>query len=134
MKDFALLFALSNEVFVRRVAHLIREHAAHTFSQLKESLSILTSSSLLLLMVTCLVTTPFATGVHQFLMQFMSKRYDVLIKNTGYVQATYGLVQVIQALLVLPRVSSCLLNDTTPRLFKMANEQERDLLLAKFSI
>lgn len=67
-------------------------------------------------------------------MQSMSKRYDVLIKNTGYVQATYGLVQVIQALLVLPRVSSFLLNDTTPRLFKMANEQERDLLLAKFSI
>ncbi|KAJ5642335.1 hypothetical protein N7490_006335 [Penicillium lividum] len=110
------------------------ERAANTVGRLKESLSILASSSLLLLMVTCLFTAPFAIGVHQFLVQFVSKRYDMLIKNTGYVQAAYGLVQIIQALLVLPRVSSFLLKDTTPRLFKMANEQERDLTLAKFSI
>lgn len=110
------------------------EHVVHTVGRLKESPSILTSSSLLLLMVTCLVTTPFAVGVHQFLVQFVSKRYDVLIKNTGFVQAAYGLVQIIQALLILPRISNFLLKDTTPRLFKMANEQERDLTLAKLSI
>lgn len=84
-------------------------------------------------MVTCLVTTPFAAGVFQFIVQLVSKYYEVSIKDTGYVQTWYGLVLVLQALCILPWISIPLLKDTTPRPFKMANTRDRDLALAKWS-
>ncbi|RDL36304.1 uncharacterized protein BP5553_05656 [Venustampulla echinocandica] len=77
--------------------------------------------------------TPFTAAVLQFFVQFVSKRYEVLIRDTGYIQTTYGFAQIIQALRVLPWISSVLLKDTTPKAFRMANEQERDLSLAKWS-
>jgi dipeptide/tripeptide permease len=117
-----------------------KDHIIRTLSQLKESLSILSSPSLFLLILTCLATTPFATGVLQFLVQFVSKRYSVPIKNTGYIQMAYGLLQIIQALIILPWISKLLLNPTiaptstsTPTLIHIPNEPKRDLLLAKYS-
>ncbi|PQE05037.1 major facilitator superfamily transporter protein [Rutstroemia sp. NJR-2017a BBW] len=117
-----------------------KDHTLRTLSQLKESLSILSSPSLFLLILTCLATTPLATGVLQFLVQFVSKRYSVPIKNTGYIQMAYGLLQIIQALIILPWISNLLLNSTIappstsiPTIIHLPNEPKRDLLLAKYS-
>ncbi|PQE07205.1 major facilitator superfamily transporter protein [Rutstroemia sp. NJR-2017a BVV2] len=115
-----------------------KDHTLRTLSQLKESLSIGSSPPLFLLILTCLATTPFATGVLQFLVQFVSKRYSVPIKNTGYIQMTYGLLQIIQALIILPWISNLLLKPTiaptsTPTIIHIPNEPKRDLLLAKYS-
>ncbi|KAK2755915.1 hypothetical protein FQN54_005711 [Arachnomyces sp. PD_36] len=104
-----------------------------TLDAIKKSLSILNSPSLILLLIICLLATPFTAAVLQFLVQFVSKRYEVLIRDTGYIQSAYGFAQIIQALLLLPWVSTIMLKDTTLRALRMANEQERDLALAKYS-
>ncbi|KAI1844605.1 hypothetical protein JX266_009278 [Neoarthrinium moseri] len=108
-------------------------HLSETYERLKESLSILKSPSLILLLLTCIVTQPFSSAVTQFLVQFVSKRYNVPISATGYIQSTYGLAQGVQALVILPLLSQFMMRDSTPKPFLMANEQERDLTLAKWS-
>lgn len=111
----------------------LRGHLAHALTRLKDSVSILKSPSLILLLLTCLLTTPFTISIYQFMVQFVSKRYDISIESTGYVQSSYGVAQVVQALLIFPFISTLLLQDSIPRPFRMANEQERDLFLAKWS-
>lgn len=111
----------------------LRAHLSQTADRLKESLSILKSPSLILLILTALSTAPFAASVIQFLVQFVAKRYDVPLEYTGFVQTSYGVAQIIHALVLLPWISNQLLKDTTPSALRMANEQERDLALAKWS-
>ncbi|KAK9425496.1 putative Major facilitator superfamily transporter [Seiridium unicorne] len=108
-------------------------HVHHTVDQLKDSISMLKSPSLILVLLTCLTTYPIAAGVTQFLVQFVSKRYEIPIQSTGYVQTAYGLAQIVQALLILPWLSRLLMQDSTPKLLRRPNEQERDLSLAKWS-
>jgi MFS family permease len=108
-------------------------HLAHAITRLKDSFSVLKSPSLILLLLTCLVTTPFAASILQFMVQFVSKRYDISLESTGYVQSAYGIGQIVQALVFFPSISRLLLQDSTPRPLRMDNEQERDLVLAKWS-
>ncbi|KAI0126593.1 major facilitator superfamily transporter [Xylariales sp. AK1849] len=110
-----------------------KAHVDHILDRLKESLSILKSPSIILLMITGLATTPLTVSVLQFLVQFVSKRYDIPIRNTGYIQAAYGVAQLAQAFVILPWISQLLLKDSTPKPFHMDNEQGRDLRLAKWS-
>ncbi|KAH8202714.1 hypothetical protein TruAng_003090 [Truncatella angustata] len=108
-------------------------HYHHAIGQLKDTIGLFKSSSLILLMVAMLTTNPAAQSLQQFLVQFVSKRYGISIASTGYVQTTYGLAQVIQALVILPWISRLMLQDTTPKPFRRPNEQERDLSLARLS-
>jgi MFS family permease len=110
-----------------------RAHLSHMGIRMKESLSILKSPSLILLAIICLASTPFLVSVLQFLILFVSKRFHVPIKYTGFVQTAFGVAQVIHAFVVLPWISNLLMKDSAPRALKMANEQERDLALAKWS-
>lgn len=97
------------------------------------SISMFKSPPLLLLLATCFLMTPFTAAILQFLVQFVSKRYNVPIRDTGYIQSIYGFAQIIQALQGLPWVSHLLLRDTMPKRIRMSNERERDLYLAKYS-
>lgn len=111
----------------------LRDHVSHTVEQLKDTISILKSSSLILLLLTCLATHPAAAGLAQFLVQFVSKRYEIPIQSTGYVQTAYGAAQFVQALLVLPWLSQLLMQESTPKFLRMPNEQRRDLVLTIWS-
>ena len=108
-------------------------HVKHTFDRLRESASILKSSSVIILLATCAVSIPVIVAVLQFLVQFISKRYNMPIGDTGYVQTAYGVAQVLQSLLVLPYISKILVSESTPWPFKMKDEQTRDLWLARWS-
>jgi MFS family permease len=106
---------------------------AHVFRQFRESMSILKSPSLILLITAVLCSMPVVTSTLQFLNQFVSKRYHIKIAQTGYVQTTYGVASIIMALVILPWLSSRLLNPTTPVRFRAKDEQSRDLLMARWS-
>ncbi|KAK8009017.1 Major facilitator superfamily transporter [Apiospora marii] len=108
-------------------------HVKHTYDRLRESASILKSSSVIILLATCTVSIPVIVAVLQFLVQFISKRYNMPISDTGYVQTAYGVAQVLQSLLVLPYISKVLVSESTPWLFRMKDEQTRDLWLARWS-
>lgn len=108
-------------------------HARHMYGRVRESLSILQSPSLVVLLLTALTTTPLAAATLQFLIQFVSKRYGLALQDTGYVQTAFGAAQVLHGLVLLPAASRLLVAPATPRPWRRADEQQRDLALARAS-
>lgn len=111
----------------------LKSHLKHTVDELKDSISILNSPYLILLLLSCCAAIPASSALSQFLVQFVSKRYEIPIESTGYVQTAYGLAQGVQALLILPWLSRLLMQDTTPKLLRSPDEQQRDLFLTRLS-
>ncbi|KAI0856976.1 major facilitator superfamily domain-containing protein [Xylaria cubensis] len=103
------------------------------FSQFIDSFSILKSPSLILLFLTALCSMPVMDSTLNFLNQFVSKRYEIKIAQTGYVQSTYGVASIIMTLLILPWISNLLIDPATPARYRARNEQYRDLSLARWS-
>lgn len=132
-------------------------HFLRTLSRLTESLSMLKSPSLVMLLVAIFLTQPMSPATTQLLIQYMSKQFRVRIEDIGYAQTAYGAVQVFQALVGLPVVSRLMTmksslpsSPTDPdrpsrsrrgerlrrwrrRPFKAENGQHRDLVLARWS-
>ncbi|KAI0467216.1 major facilitator superfamily domain-containing protein [Xylaria cf. heliscus] len=103
------------------------------FNQFLDSFSILKSPSLILLFLTSLCSMPVMDSTLNFLNQFVSKRYEIKIAQTGYVQSTYGVASIIMTLLILPWISNLLIDPATPARYRARNEQYRDLSLARWS-
>ncbi|KAI8961983.1 MFS general substrate transporter [Daldinia sp. FL1419] len=111
----------------------LKSRVSHVVFQFKESLSMLKSSSLILLLLTCLGSPPVVYSTLQFMAQFLSKRYGIELYKTGYVQSTYGAAQVVQALVILPWITRYVMKSTTPKSIRAPDEQHRDLSLARWS-
>ncbi|KAI1103600.1 MFS general substrate transporter [Jackrogersella minutella] len=111
----------------------LKSRVSHVVARFKESLSILKSPSLILLLVTCLGSAPILYGTLQFMAQFISKRYNIKLAQSGYVQSSYGAVQVVQALIILPWLTRHIMKDTVPARFRAPDEHHRDLSLARWS-
>ncbi|KAI0446445.1 major facilitator superfamily domain-containing protein [Xylaria telfairii] len=103
------------------------------FGQFLDSFSILKSPSLILLFLTSLCSMPVLDSTLNFLNQFVSKRYQIKIAQTGYVQSTYGVASIVMTLFILPWISNRLINPSTPARYRARNEQYRDLSLARWS-
>lgn len=110
----------------------LKSRISHVINRFKDSLSILASPSIILLLLTCLGARP-VTATMQFMAQFISKRYSIELAETGYVQSIYGIIQVVQALVLLPWLARFVMKDTTPVRFRAADEHHRDLSLARWS-
>ncbi|KAI1136086.1 MFS general substrate transporter [Hypoxylon sp. FL0543] len=106
---------------------------SHTISRFKESLSILKSPSLILLLLSCFASAPVVAATLQFMAQFISKRYGIRLAQTGYVQSTYGVAQAIHAFVILPWLTRHIMKSTTPVRFRAPDEHHRDLSLARWS-
>ncbi|RYP52755.1 hypothetical protein DL768_002184 [Monosporascus sp. mg162] len=111
----------------------IKSRIAHTLEQFKESLSIVRSPSLVILILVIFVAMPVNYSVLQFMAQFTSKRYGIKLSQTGYVQTVYGVSHVFQAFIILPWLSRALLRSTTPAKLRASDEHHRDLSLARWS-
>ncbi|KAI1465416.1 MFS general substrate transporter [Daldinia caldariorum] len=111
----------------------LKSRVSHVIARFKESLSMLKSTSLILLLLTGLVSPPVLLGTSQFMAQFLSKRYGIELYKTGYVQSTYGAVQVVQALVILPWLTRYVMKSTTPKKIRAPDEHHRDLSLARWS-
>ena len=135
----------------------LKEHVMQTLYQLTESLSVLNSPSLVILLTTDFLMQPVASAMMQLLIQYVSNRFRIKIEDTGYVQTTYGAAQVFQALVGIPVISRLMTMSSPPsssppslrhhrrrrcyrrgqqllrRLFTARNGQQRDLLLTRWS-
>ena len=99
----------------------------------KESLSILQTQSLILLMIACLGSLPIMSATSSFMPQFISKRYGIKLFQSGYVQSAFGVAQMVQSLIILPWLSRFLMQGTTPRKLRAIDERHRDLSIARWS-
>ncbi|KAI5922044.1 MFS general substrate transporter [Camillea tinctor] len=116
----------------------LKSRIHHTITRFQESLSLLQSPSLILLLISALGTPPVLFATLQFMAQFLSKRYALRLAQTGYIQSFYGGAQIAQALLILPFLSRQLLllrqRQQPPKTRGSENpEQRRDLTLALWS-
>ncbi|KAI0141636.1 major facilitator superfamily transporter [Xylariaceae sp. FL1272] len=103
------------------------------FDDIRESLRMLKSPSLVLLILTALSGPPMVFSTTNFMNQFVSKRYHIKIASTGYIQTLYGIAHVIMSLLILPLLSRYLMRPSVPVKFRPKDEQHRDLTLARYS-
>lgn len=102
----------------------------------KDSVSILKSPSLILLLIACLVSSSYIESTSSFMVQFISQRYQMKLEQGGYVQSFYGLAQALQSVVVLPWLSKLTMrgNDassssSSSSLFRPADTHHRDFLL-----
>ncbi|KAI0837195.1 MFS general substrate transporter [Hypoxylon sp. FL0890] len=106
---------------------------SHVIARFKESLSMVKSPSLILLLLSCFGSAPTFAATLQFMAQFISMRYGIKLAQTGYVQSTYGIAQVIHAFIILPWLSRRIMKSATPVRFRAPDEHHRDLSLARWS-
>ncbi|KAI0395036.1 major facilitator superfamily transporter [Xylariaceae sp. FL0594] len=118
-----------------------KTHIKHALEQFKHSLPMLRSPSLAILLVTSLLAQPIMPATMQLMIQYVSKRYDMAIKDTGFVQMIYGAAQAFQALVGLPILSRVMMATMTTTRSSSSSahrhshgvEQRRDLALARCS-
>ncbi|MCJ1303248.1 hypothetical protein MMC08_006056 [Hypocenomyce scalaris] len=110
-----------------------KSRLSHLVDRFKESLSILQSPSLIVLMVACLGSLPIFFATSSFMAQFISKRYKIKFFQGGYVQSAFGVAQMVQLLIILPWLSKSLMHSTTPPRFRSTDEHHRDLSMARWS-
>ncbi|KAH7027608.1 major facilitator superfamily domain-containing protein [Microdochium trichocladiopsis] len=77
-------------------------HMAHAKARFTDSLSVLKSRDLILLLLICLAYMPVLNSTVQLMTPYISKRYNITIARTGYIQTAYGLMQIVQSLVILP--------------------------------
>lgn len=109
----------------------IRSHLEHAVDRLSESLSMLKTPSLAILLATFLVQSPVQISQGQTLAQTISKRFHWTLAQTGYLFSARGLLTVV-VLGVLPAVSSAL---TSPRMGRFRlSPFRKDLRLQQASL
>ncbi|KJZ77052.1 hypothetical protein HIM_03373 [Hirsutella minnesotensis 3608] len=86
-----------------RVRHLYRYIA-----QLKESLDILRQPALAILLIVFLAPLPMSTATGQFLVRYISKRFDWSLAAAGYLLSVRGMVNMLLLLAILPYLSTVL--------------------------
>ncbi|KAJ0164568.1 hypothetical protein CTA2_708 [Colletotrichum tanaceti] len=101
--------------------------------RLQESLSLLASPSLVMLLVATLSSFPVVLSTLQFMTIFASKRYHVSLSQTGYLLSLYGLGVFFAIVAVLPGVSKLLSSPKAPQPLRFTDNNGRDLFLARVS-
>ncbi|KAI0382507.1 MFS general substrate transporter [Hypomontagnella monticulosa] len=111
----------------------IKARAMQIISQLKDSLSIIRIRSVALVLCIMLLSYPVAMCTLQFMVQFISKHYHIPLKQTGYIQSIYGVAHIVVVLLLIPAISSLLVQPSTPKWLRVADERKRDVILGRWS-
>lgn len=111
----------------------LRETLSRSLAGLKDSLSMLKTPSVVLLLLCCLTTMPIFNCTSQLLTQYVSKRYHIKLESTGYIQGTYGAAHVVVILLIIPWLSALVMRSTSPKWIRMASEHQRDLFFTRWS-
>lgn len=101
----------------------------------KDSALILQSPSLILLLIACLATSPFTASTSTFMVQFISRRYQLKLEQGGYIQSFYGGIQAIQCVVILPLLSKLAMrgNGSSPSFLRPADPHHRDLIFLRWS-
>jgi len=105
----------------------------HFAAMAKESVAMIKSRSLVLVLAASLVSIALVYSTMQFLAQFSSKRYGLPLSETGYLLSVGGFGNLITIVFVMPAVAVWLRADSTPKPFRQADDRSRDLMLAKLS-
>nr|XP_036581546.1 major facilitator superfamily transporter [Colletotrichum truncatum]KAF6789897.1 major facilitator superfamily transporter [Colletotrichum truncatum] len=105
----------------------------HTIHRIKESLRLLKSPSLIVLLLAMLSSYPVMLSTFQFMSIFASKRYHVSLSQTGYLSSLYGICVLLTVIVILPAFSKLLASPKAPKSVRLPDDHQRDLFLARLS-
>ncbi|KAI5863629.1 MFS general substrate transporter [Durotheca rogersii] len=111
----------------------IRARARESIAQARDTLSIVRLPSISLVLAICLLSLPVIVCTFQFMVQFISKRYQIPLEQTGYVQSIYGVAHIVVVLLIVPCISNLIVRPSLPSWLRAPNENRRDLVLVRWS-
>jgi len=118
---------------IDEVALAPNDRARQALQEVRSLLSILKDPSVCVALAVFFFSVPAVLGTYQFMLQFISKRYEIPLAETGYVQTTYGIAHILVVLAFLPWLTKFVVRPTTPRLLYIENERKRDVILARWS-
>lgn len=109
----------------------VLSHIKHTRTRLAESISVLRSRSIAILLLLFFIHAPVTISQGQIIAQTISKRFHWTLAQTGYLFSVKGILTVV-VLALMPLLSSFL---TAPRLGKyQLSIFKRDLRLVQLSL
>ncbi|KXJ90296.1 major facilitator superfamily transporter [Microdochium bolleyi] len=111
----------------------LKERCAGATRELVYLFSVMKNPAICLVLAVTFFSLPPSLSTYQFLTQFVSKRYDIPIAETGYVQTSYGIATMLVVLAFLPWLSKFVVRPSTPQLLRIENKHKRDLILARWS-
>lgn len=114
-----------NSTFKARLRQSLRE--------LKKSANVFASPSMILVLLLTMLQLSLVLCTYQFLAQFVSKRYNIPLADTGYVQSAYGVAFITVSFIVMPFLSSALLKSSAPPFLRFDDDRQRDLFFARSS-
>ncbi|KAF7184358.1 hypothetical protein CNMCM7691_005110 [Aspergillus felis] len=101
-------------------------HLSQSLQLLIAYLGSLKSCSMALVLATFLTVAPEILGTSQFMAQYISKRFDWPLAETGYLLTLRGVIHMAVLLFILPLLSKLLLRYRNPAV--------KDLILARASV
>ncbi|GIC85845.1 uncharacterized protein Aud_001685 [Aspergillus udagawae] len=104
----------------------LKFHLSQSLQLLIASLESLKSYSMALVLSTFLTIVPGILGTSQFMAQYISKRFDWPLAETGYLLTLRGVIHMAVLLFILPLLSKLLLRYRNPAV--------KDLILARASV
>ncbi|KAI0175164.1 major facilitator superfamily transporter [Pestalotiopsis sp. NC0098] len=108
---------------------------SRSLAELMDSLSMLRSRSVVVLLLTAVTFMPVVYCTLGFMAQFVSRRYRIPLAYTGYVQAAYGAAHLLVLLVLIPWLSKLALRPSTPlpAWLRAPDERRRDLAFLRWS-
>lgn len=110
-----------------------KAHLVQSFSELRKSANVFGSPSMILILLITMLQLSLVLCTFQFLSQFCSKRYNIPLADTGYIQSAYGVAFITVSFFIMPFVSSAILKPSAPAILRFDNDRQRDLFLARSS-
>lgn len=107
---------------------------SRSLAELGDSLSMLRSRSVVVLLLTAVTFMPVVYCTLGFMAQFVSRRYCIPLAYTGYVQAAYGAAHLFVLLVLIPWLSKLALQPSAlPAWLRAPDERRRDLAFLRWS-
>ncbi|KAI4598258.1 hypothetical protein KJ359_003142 [Pestalotiopsis sp. 9143b] len=107
---------------------------SRSLAELGDSLSMLRSRSVVVLLLTAVTFMPVVYCTLGFMAQFVSRRYRIPLAYTGYVQAAYGAAHLLVLLVMVPWLSKLALQPSAlPAWLRAPDERRRDLAFLRWS-
>lgn len=110
-----------------------KRHLKQSLLELKKSARVFRSPSMLIILLITMLQATLVFCTLQFLGQFTSKRYNIPLADTGFIQSAYGISFIVVSFLILPYVTSALLKSSAPAFLRFNDDRQRDLFLARSS-
>ncbi|KAI0404698.1 major facilitator superfamily domain-containing protein [Xylaria palmicola] len=116
-----------------RDSSTFKAHLVQSLRELRKSASAFGSRSMIIVLLITMLQLSLVICTFQFLSQFASKRYNIPLADTGFIQSAYGVAFITVSFFIMPWIASEILKPGAPAFIRFDDNRQRDLFLARGS-